>query len=73
LVVDAEVSNESFIVTGFDIKGKQCFSDVFPMDRGGFSKFLKTMMGCQPAKSAIVVGMESTGCYHVSLARFFNI
>ncbi len=72
LIVGADVSKESFSVAGFDSKGKQCFSDVFPMDLDGFTKFLKTMMACQPDKSAIVVGMESTGCYHINLFSYLT-
>jgi transposase len=72
LIVGADVSKESFSAAGLDGKGKPCFSDVFPMDLDGFTKFLKTIMAKQPDKSAIIVGMESTGCYHINLFSYLT-
>lgn len=67
LIVGVDVSKESFSVAGLDSSGARCFTDAFPMDSEGFSKFLKTITDQQPDISAIVVGMESTGCYHINL------
>ena len=67
-----DVSKESFSVTGLDNSGARCFIDAFPMDSEGFSKFLKTMRAQQPDISAIVVGMESTACYHINLFSYLT-
>lgn len=67
LIVGVDVSKESFSVAGLDSSGARCFTDAFPMDSEGFSKFLKTITGQQPDISAVVVGMESTACYHINL------
>ena len=71
LVVGVDVSKESFSAAGLDgSKGTGCFSDGYAMDLEGCEKLLKTMLDQQPDKSAIVVGMESTGCYHINLFSY---
>jgi len=70
LIVGVDVSKESFSVTGLDGSGVPSFTDAFPMDADGFSKFLGTMTAQQPDISAIVVGMESTACYHINLFSY---
>ncbi len=70
LIVGVDVSKESFSAAGLDGKGTQCFADAFPMELDGFTRLLKTMLAQQPDKAAIVVGMESTGCYHINLFSY---
>lgn len=70
LIVGVDVSKESFSAAGLDGKGTGCFSDGYSMDFEGCEKLLKTMLVQQPDKAAIVVGMESTGCYHINLFSF---
>jgi transposase len=72
LIVGVDVSKESFSVTGLDSGGARCFAEAFSMDADGFSKFLKTMTAQQADISAIVVGMESTACYHINLFSYLT-
>ncbi len=72
LIVGVDVSKESFSVAGLDGSGVRRFIESFPMEADGFSKFLETMTAQQPAISAIVVGMESTACYHINLFSYLT-
>jgi transposase len=72
LIVGVDVSKESFSAAGLDGKGTRSFTEDLPMDSEGCAKFLRTMMVQQPDKSAIVVGMESTGCYHINLFSYLT-
>jgi hypothetical protein len=72
LIVGVDVSKESFSADGFSSSGASCFNDSFPMDADGFSKFWTTMTAQQPDISAIVVGMESTACYHINLFSYLT-
>src|SRR5512147_2157918 len=70
LIVGVDVSKESFSVAGLDGRGMRCFAQDCTMDSDGFSEFLKTMRAHQEDLTAIVVGMESTGCYHINLFSY---
>jgi len=72
LIVGADVSKESFSAAGLDGTGTRCFSVDCTMDGDGFSKFLKTIRSQQPDLSTVVVGMESTGCYHINLFSYLT-
>src|ERR1700690_2516208 len=72
LTVGVDVSKESFSAAGLDGKGTRCFAQDCAMDSDGFSKFLKTILAQQPDVSAIIVGMESTGCYHINLFSYLT-
>ncbi len=72
LIIGVDVSKDSFSAAGLDAKGTRCFSEDCSMDVEGFSKFLKTITAHQPEFSTVVVGMESTGCYHINLFAFLT-
>jgi transposase len=72
LIVGVDVSKESFSAAGLDSKGTHCFSQDCAMDSDGFSKLLKTITAHQQDLSAVVVGMESTGCYHINLFSYLT-
>jgi transposase len=72
LIVGVDVSKDSFSAAGLDGKGIRLFSEEYPMDIEGFSKFLKMMLVQEADASEIVVGMESTGCYHINLFSFLT-
>jgi transposase len=72
LIVGIDVSKESFSVAGLDGRGTRCFAQDCTMDSDGFSEFLKTMRAHQEDLTAIVVGMESTGCYHINLFSYLT-
>lgn len=72
LIVGVDVSKESFSVAGLDGRGTRCFAQDCAMDSDGFSELLKTMRAHQQDLTAIVVGMESTGCYHINLFSYLT-
>lgn len=72
LTIGVDVSKESFSAAGLDGKGTRCFAQDCTMDSDGFSKFLKTILAQQPDVSAVIVGMESTGCYHINLFSYLT-
>jgi transposase len=72
LTVGVDVSKESFSAAGLDGKGTRCFAQDCAMDSDGFSKLLKTILAQQPDVSAVTVGMESTGCYHINLFSYLT-
>ena len=72
LTVGVDVSKESFSAAGLDSKGTRCFAQDCTMDSDGFSKLLKMIMAQQPYVSTVIVGMESTGCYHINLFSYLT-
>ena len=72
LIVGVDVSKESFSAAGLNSKGTRCFTQDCAMDSEGFSKLLKTITAHQQDLSAVVVGMESTGCYHINLFSYLT-
>ena len=67
LFVGIDVSKDSFSAAGIDVKGNVKFSLSAAMDKGGFSELMKAIAsGCKDL-SAVMAGMESTGCYHINL------
>jgi transposase len=72
LVVGVDVSKDSFCGAGLDRKGTRLFSLECSMDVDGFAKFFKAISAHQGDLSAVVVGMESTGCYHINLFSFLT-
>ncbi len=72
LTVGVDVSKESFSAAGLDGKGTRCFAQDCTMDSDGFSKLLKMIMAQQPYVSTVIVGMESTGCYHINLFSYLT-
>jgi len=70
LLVGIDVSKESFSVAGIDSEGNESFSRSYSMDSSGFGEFLKTITSHCEDLSKIIIGMESTGCYHINLYSF---
>ena len=72
LFVGIDVSKDSFSATGIDPKGNVSFSLSAAMDKSGFSELMKAMASRCKALSAVMTGMESTGCYHINLFSFLS-
>jgi transposase len=68
--VGIDVSKDYSSAQGLDREGKKLFYLEFAMDGGGFSQFLKTLKTHCKDVSGVMVGMESTGCYHINLFAF---
>jgi len=71
-LVGIDVSKALFSVAGIDSEGNESFSGSYPMDSGGFDEFLKTITSHCEDLSKIIIGMESTGCYHINLYSFLT-
>ncbi len=72
LLVGIDVSKALFSVAGIDSEGNESFSRSYSMDSGGFDEFLKTITSHCEDLSKVILGMESTGCYHINLYSFLT-
>jgi len=72
LFVGIDVSKDSFSATGINPEGNVCFSLCAAMDKGGFSELMNAITSCCKDLSAVSIGMESTGCYHINLFSFLS-
>ena len=70
--VGFDISKDSFSATGLDVDGKECFSGFYSMDSEGFGKFWEVVITHCPDREKVLVGMESTGCYHINLFSFLT-
>jgi len=70
--VGVDVSKDFFSAAGLDEQGKELFSGSYEMDSNGFSEFLKVLSSHDKSLDQVLVGMESTGCYHINLFSFLH-
>jgi transposase len=52
------------------MKGEKLFSLSTSMNRKGFEELIKQLSGLSVSQGSVLVGMESTACYHVNLYSF---
>jgi transposase len=72
VVVGVDISKDTFSAAGLDAEGRECFGGLYAMDSDGFSKFLGILTTRCPDRQKLLVGMESTGCYHINLFSFLT-
>ena len=72
LLIGIDVSKALFSVAGIDSEGNESFSGSYSMDSSGFGEFLKTITSHCEDLSKVIIGMESTGCYHINLYSFLT-
>ena len=70
LVVGIDVSKDLSTAQGLDSKGEKIFYLDFAMDADGFTKLHKTITSKCTDMTGVLIGMESTGCYHLNLFSF---
>ena len=70
--VGVDVSKDSFSAAGLDGEGNECFCGSYSMDSDGFVKFLEILTAPCSDLQELLVGMESTGCYHLNLFSFLT-
>ena len=63
--VGIDVSKEKFDVCCIDGSGKKLFRQSTDMVRSGFEELNKKLTKVAGYKESIVIGMESTACYHI--------
>jgi len=73
MFVGVDVSKDSFSAAGLDAEEKECFSESYSMDSNGFGKFLEIVTTHCSDRQKVLVGMESTGCYHINLFSFLTL
>jgi transposase len=72
MFVGVDISKDTFSAAGLDAEGNECFSGFYSMDSDGFCKFLEIVTARCPDRQKVLVGMESTGCYHINLFSFLT-
>lgn len=65
-----DVSKETFDACCINMKGERVFSLSTSMNRTGFEELIKQLSGLSVSQESVLVGMESTACYHVTLYSF---
>ena len=71
-LVGIDVSKELFSMAGIDSEGNESFFRSYSMDSSGFDECLKTITSHCEDLSKVIIGMESTGCYHINLYSFLT-
>lgn len=72
LFVGIDVSKDSSAAQGLGADGEERFSVVFAMDSGGFDQLHDAIADHSRNLSEVVVGLESTACYHINLFSFLT-
>jgi transposase len=65
-----DVSKETFDACCINPKGERLFSLSPLMSRKGFEELIKQLSSLSVSQESVLVGMESTACYHVNLYSF---
>src|SRR5512139_2233157 len=65
-----DVSKETFDASCINAKGERLFNLSASMDRKGFEELMKRLSTLSIPQESVLVGMESTACYHINLYSF---
>mgnify|MGYP006269286663 CR=1 FL=1 len=65
-----DVSKETFDACCINGTGERLFNLSASMDRKGFEELIKQLSTLSIPKEFVLVGMESTACYHINLYSF---
>jgi transposase len=65
-----DVSKETFDGCCIPSHGERLFNLSASMDRKGFEELIKQLSTLSTPKESVLVGMESTACYHINLYSF---
>lgn len=71
-IIGIDVSKDKFDACCLDGKGKEIFRFSAAMDSAGFNGLLQKIYSYSLSQTNVVVGMESTGCYHLNLFSFLT-
>ena len=66
--VGIDIAKESFVACALNEKQEKLFELTLPMDREGFQKLEKHLRDFP--KESLLIGEESSGCYHINLFSF---
>jgi transposase len=62
--VGIDISKDKFDAYCIDMKGEKQFYLSCSMDRTGFEKLVSCLESLSMPKESLLIGMESTACYH---------
>ena len=65
-----DVSKETFDACCLPNQGEKVFNLSASMDRKGFEELIKQLSALSMTQESVLVGMESTACYHINLYSF---
>jgi transposase len=65
-----DVSKETFDACCLPNQGEKVFNLSASMDRKGFEELIKQLSALSMPQESVLVGMESTACYHINLYSF---
>jgi transposase len=65
-----DVSKETFDACCIPSQGERLFNLSTPMDRKGFEELIRQLATLSIPQESLLVGMESTACYHINLYSF---
>jgi len=65
-----DISKETFDACCISGQGEKQFSISTSMDRKGFEELIKQIASLSVPQESVLIGMESTACYHVNLYSF---
>lgn len=65
-----DISKETFDACCMDTSGEKTFQLSASMDRAGFDELLRRLSLLEGPREAVLIGMESTACYHLNLFSF---
>ena len=72
LFVGIDVSKEKFDVCCIDDTGEKLFRLSTEMIRSGFEGLIKKLASYAGSRDSVVIGMESTACYHIPLFSYLT-
>ncbi len=67
-----DISKEKFDACCIGSNGEKLFRVSASMSRGGFDELLMKVSSIEGPKDSILIGMESTACYHINLFSFLT-
>jgi len=67
-----DISKETFDACCINVSGEILFRIATSMDRRGFEELLKELSLLSIPRGSILIGMESTACYHINLFSFLT-
>jgi len=70
--VGIDVSKEKFDVCCIDSTGEKLFRLSTEMNRSGFEELNKKIIKVADSRDSVVIGMESTACYHIPLFSYLT-
>jgi transposase len=70
--VGIDVSKEKFDVCCVDGSGEKLFRLSTDMIRSGFEALNKKLIKVADSRDSVVIGMESTACYHIPLFSYLT-